>query len=498
MTLKSLNLYEKIVPKQLQNPHHNTNLTNNNQLIDMQIQKKSDSYFVDTIYNESASIGNQAGSGTKSRAVQTNASITSQNQVYQCKSCRAKRTKLNDLIQHQRDSHCADLKTSFDFYSKFNHNLTSIAEEKNNQINLSNNLYGTSPIGFMSTDPTAYIINYHWEQTLPKQCDKCGLVLNRAKYRKHILTCTISDESMDTDMNETIRTADDCKIEDETEVSIDENKEIEANIKNESIQLNDVDEICNQVVNNLLTKVENIQEDLILIRQRNKRPATSIDMNSTNTKKKITDKSFDSSKSPDKRNQRSPVKGKFDESEAEKQRISSRTRSSRKSDDKLLIEPNLNSPIKIESPTKKDTDEPKILQKDQSLVTVSTQNNRKIHTCTKCSLEFTSANSVFRHQEKSCLRVRVINIKPVNIQNKETMLTKKKCPICGSNFYNTHKVSIHIYKHHRNLLGSALKEPVPEAKRLHDIQLKKVNKFYFNKSGIFKLSLTILRSIQTC
>ena len=108
---------------------------------------------------------------------------------------------------------------------------------------------------------------------------------------------------------------------------------------------------------------------------------------------------------------------------------------------------------------------------------MSTQNNRKIHTCTRCSLEFTSANSVFRHQEKSCLRVRVINIKP-HTQNKETMLTKKKCPICGSNFYNTHKVSIHIYKHHRNLLGAALQPPVPEAKRLHDIQLRKVNKFF--------------------
>lgn len=111
----------------------------------------------------------------------------------------------------------------------------------------------------------------------------------------------------------------------------------------------------------------------------------------------------------------------------------------------------------------------------QSLVSVQSINNRKIHTCERCGLEFTSANSVFRHQEKSCLRVRVINLKPAGeTTNQSSLTSKKKCPICSCIFYSTHRVSIHIYKHHKNLLGSALQPPSAEAKRLNDIQLKKV------------------------
>ena len=115
---------------------------------------------------------------------------------------------------------------------------------------------------------------------------------------------------------------------------------------------------------------------------------------------------------------------------------------------------------------------------DSSLVTVRVCNNRKIHTCEKCGLEFTSANSVSRHQEKSCLRVRVINLKSSNAssssktQQKEAS-NKKKCPICSSIFFNTHRVSIHIYKHHKNLLGSAVTPPNDEAKRLQELQLVK-------------------------
>ena len=114
---------------------------------------------------------------------------------------------------------------------------------------------------------------------------------------------------------------------------------------------------------------------------------------------------------------------------------------------------------------------------DASLVTVRVCNNRKIHTCEKCGLEFTSANSVSRHQEKSCLRVRVINLKSnasasSKTQQKEAS-NKKKCPICSSIFFNTHRVSIHIYKHHKNLLGSAATPPNDEAKRLQELQLVK-------------------------
>ena len=116
------------------------------------------------------------------------------------------------------------------------------------------------------------------------------------------------------------------------------------------------------------------------------------------------------------------------------------------------------------------------LAANSSLVTVHNINNRKIHTCIRCGLEFTSANSVFRHQEKSCLRVRVICLKTsVAQQAKEITSSKKKCPICSCIFFSTHRVSIHIYKHHRNLLGSALTPPSAEAKRLHEIQLKKLH-----------------------
>lgn len=115
----------------------------------------------------------------------------------------------------------------------------------------------------------------------------------------------------------------------------------------------------------------------------------------------------------------------------------------------------------------------------QSLVSVQNINNRKIHTCERCGLEFTSANSVFRHQEKSCLRVRVINLKSGGETCSQSSLTsKKKCPICSCIFYSTHRVSIHIYKHHKNLLGSALQPPSSEAKHLNDIQMKKVRTYY--------------------
>lgn len=101
-------------------------------------------------------------------------------------------------------------------------------------------------------------------------------------------------------------------------------------------------------------------------------------------------------------------------------------------------------------------------------------NNRKVYTCDKCDLEFTSTNSVVRHQEKSCLRVRVISLPPSALNAKDERTTRKKCPICSSTFYNTHRLSIHIYKHHRNLLGSASQSPTLEAKRRYEKQLAKL------------------------
>lgn len=79
--------------------------------------------------------------------------------------------------------------------------------------------------------------------------------------------------------------------------------------------------------------------------------------------------------------------------------------------------------------------------------------------------------------------MRVINLNS-NEDQREKVDTKKKCPICSCIFYSTHRVSIHIYKHHRNLLGPALQPPSSDAKRLHEIQLKKANKLKCNESSV--------------
>ena len=38
---------------------------------------------------------------------------------------------------------------------------------------------------------------------------------------------------------------------------------------------------------------------------------------------------------------------------------------------------------------------------------------------------------------------------------------------------NTHRLSIHIYKHHSHLLGPAALPPNPETKYLHEVQINK-------------------------
>lgn len=108
-----------------------------------------------------------------------------------------------------------------------------------------------------------------------------------------------------------------------------------------------------------------------------------------------------------------------------------------------------------------------------TLITVRTlSNNRKLYICEKCGLEFSAPNSVVRHQEKSCLRVKVINVAP---SRSNPDMIKKKCPICSSTFTTTHRLSIHIIKHHKNLLGSVHKMPSSEAVRLNEMQLKKLS-----------------------
>lgn len=118
---------------------------------------------------------------------------------------------------------------------------------------------------------------------------------------------------------------------------------------------------------------------------------------------------------------------------------------------------------------------------NSKMISTRIVNNRKVHSCEKCGLEFTSTNSVVRHQEKSCLRVKVISLeKSSKNDNTNNELVsgmvnggKKKCPICSSVFFNTHRLSIHIFKHHRNLLGSAHQPPTREARRLYEKQLAK-------------------------
>lgn len=310
---------------------------------------------------------------------------------------------------------------------------------------LSSDLYATSSVGYLSSDPFAYIINLYWDQKLPKKCENCQLVLNRPKYRKHILTCSNdSDESMDSDSTQ----EPDIKVEPvesssepmDTETIKSESPINQQPIETETIKseppIDTNSEIYQEIMAEILTKIENEEETQSL-------------MSSPTKQSQIFDPTNSSDSEPN-------------------TRISQRIRHSKSTVD---------SPSKTsdEGDSKNKTNSSKHLQ-NMSLVSVKTLNNRKIHTCVRCGLEFTSANSVFRHQEKSCLRVRVINLK-ANQVNKDQQ-NKNKCPICSCIFYSTHRVSIHIYKHHRNLLGSALKPPSSEAKRLHEIQLKKVKKFY--------------------
>jgi hypothetical protein len=74
--------------------------------------------------------------------------------------------------------------------------------------------------------------------------------------------------------------------------------------------------------------------------------------------------------------------------------------------------------------------------------------------CEVCGLVFTSANSVVRHREKSCVGMPIVNIPSNDASN-----PKKKCPICQRIFFNTHSISIHIQKHHGAELGLAGSKP---------------------------------------
>lgn len=120
MALRSLHLYEKLVPKQVQQ-FNNGQSAHTGQAVDVSIQKKADTYFVDSVYNENACMnslpnGNKTTNGRMSALSSTNA--TQSGYSVQCKNCRTKKHRLCDLVQHQRDSHQIDVKTTFDFYDK--------------------------------------------------------------------------------------------------------------------------------------------------------------------------------------------------------------------------------------------------------------------------------------------------------------------------------------------------------------------------------------------
>lgn len=503
MTLRSLNLYEKIVPKQITNiqgPLH----TQVNQTLENCIQKKSDSYFVDAVHNDST-FTNQLvlkNKATNGRGFSSNnATQSTANTGYQCKHCRAKCAKLNELIHHQRESHDANINTTYDFYdqrTEFQENLDESAMEKTSSF-LSSELYATSPVGYYGSDPFAYIINYYWDQNLPKKCAKCDLILTRTKYRKHVLSCSVgSNNSMD------LETLDDktSRVNDENYISNEEKPIIKSETGADDNDL--IIETCNQVIGFIMTSIENdiskspiIDEINACSKNRSKRSNEEIESDLESKPKKSTpdsDRNSNESLLPDAhlRKESSPSKlsvtfSKSDQNDSsgsdtqkpQSLRVSSRIR---RSNQKKLDEKDSSTASNIiqelnESPSKNsdDPDSKKIKPQNASLVTVKSLNNRKIHTCLRCGLEFTSANSVFRHQEKSCLRVRVINLKSNKNENKQELTSKKKCPICSCTFFNTHRLSIHIYKHHRNLLGSALQAPTAEAKRLNEIQLKKFN-----------------------
>lgn len=277
----------------------------------------------------------------------------------------------------QKQEHDQHIKTTFDVYQKQSQLYKCDQEEECGVAFLSSDVYATESVGYLSSDPFAYIVNLYWDQKLSMRCDKCHMVLNRPKYRKH--TCMESSEEEE-------------DITDMKEEEEEEGKEVEM--------------VCQQVVAFLLDEVESAQESEVV-------PSLRVST----------------------RIRRSSQRNLAD------------------SDNEVL-----------------DANNKLSKSNSMSLVSVRTLNSRKIHTCLRCGLEFTSANSVSRHQEKSCLRVRVINLKS---NAKEPH--KKKCPICSCTFHNTHRLSIHIYKHHRNLLGSAGMQPTNEAKRMHQVQMKKLN-----------------------
>jgi uncharacterized C2H2 Zn-finger protein len=135
------------------------------------------------------------------------------------------------------------------------------------------------------------------------------------------------------------------------------------------------------------------------------------------------------------------------------------------------LSPTTKVKTKLKTPElKRDVEKP--VKKVKVIRSITVGLNR--HQCIKCGLEFTSVNSVTRHQLKSCLRIRVLTAD--DLKNSKLFDSNKMnnfgCGICGALFHNTHQLSIHIYKYHRSLLGPADEEVSSEARRLNRIQIE--------------------------
>ena len=473
-----------------------------------------------------------------------------------CKLCKNKFHKPIDLVQHLREVHKQSVITSFDLFQ-----LTQCNEHKP----ITTTPISISPIGYLNCDPTAYLINLHWDKELKKKCANCSHVYSRPAYKNHVNSCQSSREKesdpSEENVEEKVVVVQEKEVIEEIVIKekIESEYEVALSILNGIIDsIEKEPKLCSVLQENVETlpsdniqgevKNEHIDQEPRKIIVKTEEPTDNRTKESENKTNQIGETTLSTSEEPT----------EIDESESleeEKNEASSSKRRPKRSAHELLDENNsvaqakkrnittpsssqsdiLLPPEQPATPTrssrlsiKKEEEQPtmmtnntrqspRLLRSTKStsesssenvtaktpektlatstfpalsepgmetpksssskakfnFVTVRTlSNGRKLHTCDKCGLEFTSPNSVIRHQEKSCLRVKVISV-PV-FKNGEEQGCKKKCPICSSTFFNTHRLSIHIYKHHKNLLGSVHSAPSGEAQRLHEMQLKKL------------------------
>ncbi len=85
---------------------------------------------------------------------------------FSCKTCKGiKFSKLIDLIQHHRNVHNLDLKTTFDqFMLTQQQNDTSSKNSTNNTTPNGLTPINISPIGYLQCDPTSYLLNLFWDK----------------------------------------------------------------------------------------------------------------------------------------------------------------------------------------------------------------------------------------------------------------------------------------------------------------------------------------------